>query len=354
MEGAAERAARGELLAGTMDSWLLWKMTGGRVHVTDRSTASRTMLMNLRTQNWDEDVLRLFRIPRGILPEILDSAGLAGVTDPGMFLGLSVPVTGVMVDQQAALFGQGCLAPGMTKTTYGTGCFLLMNTGEEPVRSRHGLLTTVGWSIGGRTWYALDGGIYIAGAAVEWLRKGLRIISDSGETEAMARSARDNGDVFFVPAFAGLAAPYWDQYARGAIVGITGGTTREQIVRAALESIAYQVKDNLDAMEADSGIRVTRMRVDGGMVNNSFLMQFQSDLLGIPIDVPVISETTALGAAYMAGVGIGALRGPEEAARRWRARRVYQPAISREQREQLMERWHQALRRSMDWAQRKR
>ena len=347
---ARERARRGELLAGTMDAWLVWKLTGGRVHMTDQSTASRTMLMNLSRKEWDRDILQLLDIPPNILPEITDSAGQFGHTCPEAFLGASIPITGVMVDQQAALFGQACTSPGMVKTTYGTGCFLLMNTGRRPVRSTHGLLTTVGWSVDGHTTYALDAGIYIAGAAIQWLKQGLKIISEPSQTDGMSWSAEDNGDVFFVPAFAGLAAPYWDQYARGMIIGITGGTTQAQIVRAVMESIAYQVKDNLDVMEQDSGVSIPRMRADGGLAKNQFLMQFQADILGIPVDIPETTETTALGAAYMAGAGAGVLGGPEELSALWHTKKTFRPSMSSQRREALLSRWHEAVQRARGWA----
>ena len=300
IEGVKEKIEQGRIIAGTLDTWIIWKLTHGRVHITDYSTASRTMLLNIHTGQWDDELLDILGIPKSILPEIRNSAELYGYTDPLDVFGAQIAISGSLVDQQAALFGQACFGPGTVKTTYGTGCFMLMNTGEKTVYSDNGLLTTIGWGLHNEVTFALDAGIYIAGAAVQWLRDGIKIIEKPSQTGAMAESVRDTGGVYFVPAFSGLAAPHWDQYARGTMVGITAGTTREHIVRATLESIAYQVKDNLDIMIADSGINIEYMRVDGGMVQNEFLMQFQADILGIPVDVPVITETTALGAAYMA------------------------------------------------------
>ena len=289
------------------------------------------MLFNVHTGEWDDDILKILGIPREILPEIHDSAEIYGETDPLDFFGGRVKIAGSAVDQQAALFGQACYEPGMIKTTYGTGAFMLMNTGDEVVYSDNGLLTTVGWGLdGGQMTYALDGGIYIAGAAIQWLRDKLRVIGSAAETGEMAKSVSNTGGVFFVPAFAGLAAPHWDQYARETIVGVTGGTTREELVRATLESEAYQVKDNLDVMEKDSGIHVDMMRVDGGAVVNDFLMQFQADILGIPVDVPVITETTALGAAYLAAYGIGEYPDLKDLADRWQLAKRYEPQIDRD------------------------
>lgn len=349
IEGAREKAAKGELLAGTLDTWLIWKLTGGKVFVTDRSTASRTMIYNIHSNEWDQEILELLDIPLNILPKICESSMHYGNTSPDSFFGAEVAISGSVVDQQAALFGQACTTPGSVKTTYGTGCFMLMNTGEKPVYSKNGLLTTVAWGMEEKSTFALDGGIYIAGAAVQWLRDGIKIIEDSKQTEEMAFAAGDNGGVYFVPAFAGLAAPHWDQYARGTIVGLTGGVTREQIVRATLESVAYQVKDNLDVMKLDSGIDIDIMRVDGGMVANEFLMQFQADILGIPVDVPVITDTTALGAAYLAALGIGEYKNLDELTSKWKLAKRYEPKMGEEEREELLSNWRRAVDRSRGW-----
>ncbi|MEA5004646.1 MAG: glycerol kinase GlpK [Christensenella sp.] len=348
--GVQKDIERHRINAGTLDSWMIWKLTHGRVFVTDQSTASRTMLFNIHTGQWDDEILEILGIPKDILPEICDSAQVYGETDPLDFFGGRVKISGSTVDQQAALFGQACFTPGMVKTTYGTGAFMLMNTGSSPVYSQNGLLTTVGWGLDDHQMtFALDGGIYIAGAAVQWLRDKLKIIADAAETEAMAKAVEDTGGVYFVPAFAGLAAPHWDQYARGTIIGITGGTTREQLVRATLESEAYQVKDNLDVMERDSGIPIEVMRVDGGAVANEFLMQFQADILGIPVDVPVITETTALGAAYLAAYGIGDYESLEDLSSNWKLYKRYEPNMDDATRERLLHHWHKAVERAKDW-----
>lgn len=350
VEGVKKKIEENRIIAGTMDSWMIWKLTHGRVHITDQSTASRTMLLNIHTGEWDDEILDAIGIPKSILPEIHDSAELYGITDPLDFFGAKIPISGSVVDQQAALFGQACYDPGTVKTTYGTGCFMLMNTGEKPVYSKNGLLTTVAWGLDkNKMTFALDGGIYIAGAAVQWLRDGLKMIEKASETEAMAKSVEDTAGVFFVPAFAGLAAPHWDQYARGTMIGITGGTQREHIARATLESIAYQVKDNLDVMVKDSGIPIEVMRVDGGAVANDFLMQFQADILGIPVDVPVITETTALGAAYLAAYGIGEFHDLKELEKNWKLHKRYEPHMKEEEREKLLHLWHKAVERSKSW-----
>ena len=348
---AKQLQAEGRLLAGTMDTWLVWKMTHGKLHVTDASTASRTMMLNLRSGDWDDDVLKIVGVDRSILPTICDSAMLYGYTDPIDFCGINAPISGILVDQQAALFGQACITPGTVKTTYGTGCFMLMNTGDTPVYSPNGILTTVGWQIKGKRSFALDGGIYISGAATQWLRDGLKIIKSASETEAMALAAGDNGGLYFVPSFTGLAAPYWDSYARGMMIGITGGTTREHVVRATLESTAYQVSDVLKVMQQDSNVPITVMRCDGGATANNFLMQFQSDILGIPLNVPEIIDTTALGAAYMAAMGIGAFSSPTELASQWRLARSFEPKMSVDQRESLLADWHRAVDRALKWSQ---
>lgn len=350
IDPSREQMRAGRLKAGTMDVWLLWKMTGGRVHRTDASTASRTMLYNLQNHDWDEDILSFLELDRSILPEICDSASWFGAVDPDSFLGLHCGIWGVMVDQQAALFGQACTSRGSIKTTYGTGCFMLMNTGEKAVHSERGILTTVAWRVKGKDTYALDGGSYIAGAAIQWLRDGLKLIASAKETEKLAFRAGGNGGIYFVPAFTGLAAPYWDSYARGTIIGITGGTTREQIVRAALEATAYQVKDILDTMTGEGNIPLQIMRCDGGAVCNEFLMQFQSDILGLPIEVPEVTETTVLGAAYMAALGAGELSSVEDTATYWRKHRQYEPHMSSDEREMLLAQWHCAIERTRGWA----
>lgn len=348
--GVKEQIQRGRINAGTLDSWMIWKLTHGRVFVTDQSTASRTMLFNIHTGQWDDEILEALDIPKSILPEVCDSAQVYGQTDPLDFFGARIPISGSVVDQQAALFGQACFEPGTVKTTYGTGCFMLMNTGDKPIYSENGLLTTVGWGInGGKITFALDGGIYIAGAAVQWLRDKMKLITSAAETEEIAKSVPDTGGVYFVPAFSGLAAPHWDQYARGTIVGITGGTTKEQIIRATLESMAYQVKDNLDVMVGDSNIPIEVMRVDGGAVVNDFLMQFQADILGIPVDVPVITETTALGAAYLAAYGIGEFKDLSEIRNNWKLKKRYEPNMDEETRNKLLSKWHKAVERAKEW-----
>lgn len=349
--GVKEKMKQGRIIAGTLDTWMIWKLTHGRVCATDYSTASRTMLLNIHTGEWDDEILEALDIPKSILPEIRDSSTIFGHTDPLDFFGAIVPISGSVVDQQAALFGQACFKEGTVKTTYGTGCFMLMNTGDKPVYSENGLLTTVGWGLnkGKDITFALDGGIYIAGAAVQWLRDKLQIITDAAQTEELAKSVPDTGGVFFVPAFAGLAAPHWDQYARGTFVGITGGTGREQIVRATLESMAYQVKDNLDVMEKDSGIKIKVMRVDGGASANDFLMQFQADILGIPVEVPEIVDTTALGAAYLAAYGIGEFHDFKELEANWKLAKRFEPQMDEKTREELLYQWHRAVERSKGW-----
>lgn len=348
---ATELLSQNRLLCGTMDTWLIWKMTAGATHATDTSTGSRTMLMNLQHGNWDEKILALLDIPRSILPTICPSASNYGACIPEAFCGISAPITGVLVDQQAALFGQTCFAPGSVKTTYGTGCFMQMNTGDKIVQSANGLLPTACWNIADSTTYGLDGAIYISGAATQWLRDGLKIISSAAETESMAYAAGSNHGVYFVPAFTGLAAPYWDSYARGTIIGITGGTTREQIVRATLESTAYQVCDLLCAMEKDSGLTISAMRCDGGAVANNFLMQFQADILGIPVLLPEITEATALGAAFMAAIGAGYAASLNDLKNHWRLARTFEPKMSMDERSHLLTRWHRAVERAKSWEQ---
>ncbi|HAM71596.1 MAG TPA: glycerol kinase [Verrucomicrobiales bacterium] len=344
--GARARAKAGRLAFGTIDSWLVWKLTGGRRHVTDVSNASRTMLYNIRTGEWDSELLTLFGVPRSMLPEVCSSSEVYG--EAGIFSS-PVPISGIAGDQQAALFGQVCTRSGMVKNTYGTGCFMLMNTGGEAVTSRRKLLTTVAWRIGKKTEYALEGSVFIAGAAVQWLRDGLGIIRSSSEVEGLASQVPDTHGVYLVPAFAGLGAPHWDPYARGVIAGLTRGTTAAHIARAALEGIAYQVADILQAMEADSGIRLRELRVDGGASNNNLLMQFQSDLLKVPVLRPKVSETTALGAAYLAGLSVGYWKNQGEIASQWQVDRRFAPAMKPAQRALLMAGWRKALSRASRW-----
>lgn len=344
--GAMAKARRGELAFGTVDSWLVWNLTGGRVHATDASNASRTMLFNLQTSDWDDALLDLFRIPRSMMPEIRSCSEIYG---EATLDSVPVRIAGIAGDQQAALFGQTCHAPGMVKNTYGTGCFMLMHTGAKPVTSKNNLLTTVAWRLGNKTEFALEGSIFIAGAVVQWLRDGLGIIKASHEVEALAASVPDNGGVFLVPAFSGLGAPHWDPYARGLVAGITRGTTSAHIARAALEGIAYQVHDVLTAMQRDAGIRLKELRVDGGACANNLLMQFQADILGVPVVRPRVAETTALGAAYLAGLAVGFWADRKEIARQWQVDRRFQPALKSAARERLLTDWNRALARARDW-----
>jgi len=345
--GARARAKAGELAFGTVDSWLVWNLTGGRVHVTDPSNASRTMLFNLRTGDWDDQLLDILGVPRSLLPTVASSSEVYGETT--LLGGGAVPIAGIAGDQQAALFGQACTRPGMVKNTYGTGCFMLMNTGTKPITSRNNLLTTVAWRIGNRTEYALEGSIFIAGAVVQWLRDGLGIIQSSSEVEALAAQVVDPEGVYLVPAFAGLGAPHWDQYARGLVAGITRGTTAAHIARAALEGIAFQVADVLRAMEADARIKLKELRVDGGACANNLLMQFQSDLLGVPVVRPKVTETTALGAAYLAGLAVGYWKDQKQIAEQWQVDRRFQQAMKPAQRKQLAAGWRKALERAKRW-----
>ncbi len=344
--GAGAKAKAGKLAFGTVDSWLVWNLTGGRLHVTDPSNASRTMLYNLRTGGWDDELLKLLGVPRSVLPEVRASSEVYGETT---LFGGSIPIAGIAGDQQAALFGQTCTQPGMVKNTYGTGCFMLMNTGTKPMASKHNLLTTVAWRVGKRTEYALEGSIFIAGAVVQWLRDGLGIIDASSEVEALAAQVTDPQGVYLVPAFAGLGAPHWDQYARGLIAGVTRGTTAAHIARAALEGIAFQVADVLRAMEADAKIKLKELRVDGGASANNLLMQFQSSLLGVPVVRPKVTETTALGAAYLAGLAVGYWKDQKEIAAQWQVDRRFTPAMKPAQREQLEKGWRKALDRAKRW-----
>jgi len=344
--GAKAKAKRGELAFGTIDSWLIWNLTGGRVHVTDATNASRTMLYNLKTGDWDKDLLKLFGIPRSMLPEVRSCSEVYGETN---IFGTPIPIAGIAGDQHAALFGQVCTKSGMVKNTYGTGCFMLMHTGTKPIPSKNNLLTTVAWKLGNKTEYALEGSIFIAGAVVQWLRDGLGIIKSSGEIEALAAQAKDNGGVYLVPAFAGLGAPHWDQYARGALLGLTRGSGRAEIARAALEGIAYQVHDVLRAMEADAKVKLKELRVDGGASGNNLLMQFQSDLLNVPVTRPKVTETTALGAAYLAGLAVGYWKSMEDIASQWQADRRFKPAMKTAQRKKLLAGWNKALKRASKW-----
>ncbi len=346
---ARRRAARGQLAFGTVDTWLLWKLTGGRVHATDVSNASRTLCLNLMTVDWDDRMCALLDVPREVLPAVVDSSGPCGETADLGWLPRGVPIAGIAGDQQAALFGQACFAAGDAKNTYGTGCFALVNTGERPVPSSHGLLTTIAWRVGGRTTYALEGAVFVGGAAVQWLRDGLGIIAQAAETEALARSVPDTGGVYFVPAFVGLGAPYWDQHARGTIVGLTRGTTRAHLARAALEAIAFQSRDVLDAMAADAKATAPRLRVDGGAVANAFLCQFQADVLGAAVDRPAVIETTGLGAAYLAGLGAGLWQSLGALTERHVIERTFAPAMPASEREARYETWKRAVQRAREW-----
>jgi glycerol kinase len=352
--GLREKAERGQALFGTIDSFLIWRLSGGRLHVTDVSNASRTMLFNIHTLDWDNDILAELHIPRAMLPQVQPSSQVYGLTAAGL-LATEVPIAGAAGDQQAALFGQTCFAPGQAKNTYGTGCFLLLNTGEQAVASQRGLLTTIAWQLGGSgarqtQTYALEGSVFIAGAAIQWLRDGLGIIAHAAEAETLAREVADTGGIYFVPAFVGLGAPYWDAYARGTIVGLTRGTDRRHLARAALEAICYQSRDLLEAMTADSGIHLKALRVDGGAASNNLLMQLQADLLGVPVQRPAVTETTALGAAYLAGLATGYWSGLEEIATQWRADAEFAPTMSVDQRDTLYAGWQRAVQRARDWA----
>jgi glycerol kinase len=347
--GARQLARAGKLAFGTVDSWLIWKLTGGRIHTTDPSNASRTLLYNIESGRWDDDLLAALDVPREVLPHVAPSSAVIGETDAALF-GRAIPISGNAGDQQAALFGQVCTSPGMSKNTYGTGCFMLLNTGREMVRSKSNLLTTVAWKIDDQpVEYALEGSVFIAGAAVQWLRDGLRIINTAAETEAIAAGVEDNGGVYFVPAFVGLGAPHWDQYARGTIIGLTRGSSREHIVRAALESIAYQSSDVLCRMRDDSGISLSELRVDGGAARNDFLMQFQADILGIPVVRPANTETTAAGAAYLAGLAVEFWADVQEINEMWQRDRTFEPRMTESERKRLFEGWTRAVSRAGNW-----
>jgi len=348
IDGARAKAQAGELAFGTVDSWLIWQLTEGKKHVTDVSNASRTLLYNIHDGDWDDALLNLLDIPRNMLPEVRSSSEVYGLTSTALF-DTPIPVAGIAGDQQAALFGQMCTQRGMVKNTYGTGCFMLLNTGTDAIPSHNNLLTTVAWKIGDRTEYALEGSIFIAGAVVQWLRDGLKIIDSAGEIEDLARTVKDSGGVIIVPAFAGLGAPHWDAYARGTIVGITRGTTSAHLARAALESIAYQVADVLEAMEADANLRISELRVDGGAAANDLLMQFQADILQTPVSRPQVFETTALGAAYLAGLAVGYWENREEIAAQWNLERAFSPGMEPQQVDLLRRGWNRALERAKGW-----
>ncbi|MEO6456711.1 MAG: glycerol kinase GlpK [Chloroflexia bacterium] len=348
--GAAQKAVAGDLLFGTVDTYLMWRMSEGNIYATDYSNASRTMLFNINDLQWDEEILAELDIPASMLPPVYPSSHLFGYTSES-FLGSKIPIAGAAGDQQAATFGQACYTPGMAKNTYGTGCFMLMNTGNAPALSKQNLLTTIGWGVGGKVVYCLEGSVFSAGAAVQYLRDSLQIIDNAAQTEEMALSVESSGGVYFVPAFAGMGAPYWDPYARGAILGLTRGSGRAEIVRATLESVAYQTRDLLEAMVADSGTALNELRVDGGMVANNFLMQFQADIIGVPVVRPIVTETTALGAAYLAGLAVGYWQSEEEIAQNWAVGRIFTPSMDQATRDRLYNGWVRAVERALRWEQ---
>ncbi|MED0872624.1 glycerol kinase GlpK [Bacillus mobilis] len=343
VEGAREKAENGDLLFGTIDSWLVWKLSGGKAHVTDYSNASRTLMFNIHDLQWDDELLDMLTVPKSMLPEVRPSSEIYGETIDYHFFGQNVPIAGVAGDQQAALFGQACFGEGMAKNTYGTGCFMLMNTGEKAVASEHGLLTTIAWGIDGKVNYALEGSIFVAGSAIQWLRDGMRMFKDASESEVYASRVASTEGVYVVPAFVGLGTPYWDSEVRGAMFGVTRGTTKEHFIRATLESLAYQTKDVLCAMEADSGIELNTLRVDGGAVKNNFLMKFQSDILDVPVERPVINETTALGAAYLAGLAVGYWKNQDEIKSQWHMDKRFEPTMEAETSEELYAGWKKAI-----------
>lgn len=347
VDGAREKAEKGDLMFGTIDTWLIWKLTGGAAFVTDYTNASRTLMYNIHELKWDDELLDILTVPRSMLPEVRPSSEIYGHTVDYHFFGQNVPIAGVAGDQQAALFGQACYQEGMAKNTYGTGCFMLMNTGEHAVKSEHGLLTTIAWGLDGKVEYALEGSIFVAGSAIQWLRDGLRMFKDASDSEGYAEKVDSTDGVYVVPAFVGLGTPYWDSDVRGAVFGLTRGTQKEHFVRATLESLAYQTKDVLTAMEADSGISLKGLRVDGGAVKNNFLMQFQSDILGVSVERPVIEETTALGAAYLAGLAVGYWKDREEISKQWNINRTYEANMSNEERDRLYNGWKKAVNATM-------
>ncbi|MBX9972615.1 glycerol kinase GlpK [Cytobacillus firmus] len=343
VEGAREKAEQGKLLFGTIDTWLIWKLSGGKAHVTDYSNASRTLMFNIHELKWDEELLNILGVPETMLPEVKPSSGVYAKTIDYHFFGKEVPIAGAAGDQQAALFGQACFEKGMAKNTYGTGCFMLMNTGEKAVQSEHGLLTTIAWGLEGKIEYALEGSIFVAGSAIQWLRDGMRMLKDAKDSESYAKRVGSTDGVYVVPAFVGLGTPYWDSDVRGAVFGVTRGTSKEHFIRATLESLAYQTKDVLSAMEADSGIELKTLRVDGGAVKNNFLMEFQSDILEVPVERPTINETTALGAAYLAGLAVGFWNSQEEIAEQWAIDRSYHPSMEEKVRADLYQGWKKAV-----------
>ena len=348
VEGAREEAENGNLLFGTIDAWLIWNLTKGKNHVTDYSNASRTMLYNIHELKWDEEILAELNVPAAMLPEVKPSSYVYGYTDKSLF-GAEIPIAGAAGDQQAALFGQTCFQSGNAKNTYGTGCFMLMNTGEKAFTSKNGLLTTIAWGLDGKVEYALEGSIFIAGAAIQWLRDELKMLDNAAYSEVYAASVKDTNGVYVVPAFVGLGAPYWDSYARGAIFGLTRGAKKEHLIRATLESLAYQTNDVLKAMQEDSGIELTALKVDGGACANNFLMQFQADVLNVQVDRPQVIETTALGAAYLAGLAVGYWSSKEEVEKNWAVSRTFLPDMEEAKREELLKGWHEAVKRSMQW-----
>lgn len=348
VEGARQKAEAGELLAGTVDTWLVWKLTGGRAHVTDYSNASRTMLFNIHTLEWDDDLLKALDIPRCMLPALVQSSGFIANT-AGEVLDAEIPIAGIAGDQQSALFGQACFDRGSAKNTYGTGCFILMNTGDKPVISKNRLLSTIAWVIDGRAEYALEGSVFNAGSAIQWLRDEMRLIGSAREADFEAEAVPDTGGVYIVPAFTGLGAPYWDMYARGTIIGLTRGTKREHVIRAVLEAIAFQSRDVFEAMQADSGISIKELKVDGGASVSNFLMQFQADIMNVLVRRPEITETTAMGAIYLAGLGVGIWDGRDAIARNWKLEREYEPVVQKEKRNELYKDWKRAVDRSLKW-----
>lgn len=348
VEGARAKAEKGELLFGTIDTWLIWKLSAGKVHVTDYSNASRTLMYNIRDLKWDEKLLEYLTVPATMLPQVRPSSEVYGTTDPAVF-GAAVPLSGAAGDQQAALFGQTCFEPGMAKNTYGTGCFMLMNTGDKVYTSNNGLLTTIAWGLDGKVEYALEGSIFVAGSAVQWLRDGIRLIESAPDSEWVAKKVKDADGVYVVPAFVGLGAPYWDMKARGAILGLTRGTSKSHVVRATLDSMAYQTKDVLSAMEADSNIKLQALKVDGGAVANNILMQFQADILGVPVDRPKVTETTALGAAYLAGLAVGVWTNKTDLTKKWQLDNRFEPKMDAGESAALYKGWQKAVKRSMDW-----
>ncbi len=349
VEGAREKAERGDLLFGTVDTWLVWKLTNGKVHVTDYTNASRTMLYNIVELKWDDKILKRLGIPKSMLPEVKNSSEIYGYTNLGGSGGIRVPIAGIAGDQQAALFGQGCFEKGSAKNTYGTGCFLLMNTGDEIIRSKNGLLTTIAIGIDGKVQYALEGSVFVGGAVIQWLRDEMKMISDATDTEYFAGKVKDNGGVYIVPAFVGLGAPYWDMYARGAIFGLTRGANRNHIIRAALECIAYQSKAVIDAMSEDAGYKIAKLKVDGGASRNGLLMQFQADIIGQEVTRPIISETTALGAAYLAGLAVGFWKSKEEITEKWFVSKTYTPNFDKDTIDRLYAGWEKAVARTRQW-----